>query len=112
VSKVILSLITHKLSFLIVLTALIALSFPITPLANSSWHKSGQFTELCGQMGVKDSCGDQLIESQTNTIPISMHMEALMRGRQGCGSAIPRVGVRRELQVYRGCCFPSLFLRS
>jgi len=43
---------------------------------NNSEHKLGQFRDLCGQVGEQDFCGNQLIESETNTIPISMQMQA------------------------------------
>lgn len=72
-------LISHRLSFLIALSAMVLLSFPVLALADS-WpqkiHKFGHFCKLCGDMKAKDACGNQLIRSETNTIPISMHMQA------------------------------------
>jgi hypothetical protein len=76
-----------KVLFMVVFTGLIVLPFSSLVFAknskkkvNSSEHKYGQFRELCGLVGEKDFCGNQLIESETNTIPISMQMRA---GAQG-----------------------------
>lgn len=83
-------LIRHKLSFVIVLSTLLALSFAFAEAGEKNKWSPGEhygppkhkcdcfwpFGDLCGDYRVRDLCGEQLIAGESNTIPISMHMQA------------------------------------
>jgi hypothetical protein len=81
-------LIRHKLSFVIVLSALLALSFAFVEAGEKDKCSPGYgppqqkcdcfwpFRDLCGDYRVRDLCGEQLIAGESNTIPISMHFQA------------------------------------
>ena len=81
----------HKLSLVIVLAALLALAFVFAG-AGAAKDKCGRghhygppghvcdcfmpFEYLCGDYRNRDMCGGQLIQGESNTIPISMHFQA------------------------------------